>query len=61
MEYGGRTVQGEYHPHGENDYYTYGKRRMLLRLALFLVTCIPQISLSLPYWAHLISGMGWVG
>ena len=30
-------------------------------VALFLVTYIPQISLSLPYWTHLISGMGWVG
>lgn len=30
-------------------------------VALFLVTYIPQISLSLPYWTHLVSGMGWVG
>lgn len=30
-------------------------------VALFLVTYIPQISLSLPYWTNLISGMGWVG
>ena len=30
-------------------------------VALFLVTYIPQISLSLPYWTHLISGMGWTG
>ena len=29
-------------------------------VALFLVTYIPQISLSLPYWTNLISGMGWV-
>ena len=29
-------------------------------VALFLVTYIPQISLSLPYWTHLIDGMGWV-
>ena len=29
-------------------------------VALFLITYIPQISLSLPYWTHLISGMGWV-
>ena len=30
-------------------------------VALFLVTYIPQISLSLPYWTNLISGMGWTG
>ena len=30
-------------------------------VALFLVTYIPQISRSLPYWTHLVSGMGWVG
>ena len=30
-------------------------------VALFLVTYIPQISLSLPYWTNLVSGMGWVG
>ena len=30
-------------------------------VALFLITYIPQISLSLPYWTHLISGMGWTG
>ena len=29
-------------------------------VALFLVTYIPQISLSLPYWTNLIEGMGWV-
>ena len=30
-------------------------------VALFLVTYIPQISLSLPYWTHLIEGgMGWL-
>ena len=29
-------------------------------VALFLVTYIPQISLSLPYWTHLIDGMGWI-
>ena len=29
-------------------------------VALLLVTYIPQISLSLPYWTKLISGMGWV-
>lgn len=29
-------------------------------VALFLVTYIPQISLSLPYWTNLVSGMGWV-
>ncbi len=28
-------------------------------VALFLVTFIPQISLSLPYWTKLIAGMGW--
>ena len=30
-------------------------------VALFLVTYIPQISLSLPYWTKLIPGMGWNG
>ncbi len=30
-------------------------------VALFLVTYIPQISLSLPYWTKLISSMGWNG
>ena len=29
-------------------------------VALFLVTFIPQISLSLPYWTNLIEGMGWI-
>lgn len=29
-------------------------------VALFLVTFIPQISLSLPYWSGLVEGMGWV-
>ena len=30
-------------------------------VSLFLVTYIPQISLSLPYWTHLIEGgMGWL-
>ena len=28
-------------------------------VALFLVTYIPQISLSLPYWTKLIASMGW--
>ena len=28
-------------------------------VALFLVTYIPQISLSLPYWTKLIPAMGW--
>ncbi len=28
-------------------------------VALFLVTYIPQISLSLPYWTNLIASMGW--
>ena len=28
-------------------------------VALFLVTYIPQISLSLPYWTKLITSMGW--
>ena len=28
-------------------------------VALFLVTYIPQISLSLPYWTNLIPAMGW--
>ena len=28
-------------------------------VALFLVTFIPQISLSLPYWTDLVDGMGW--
>ena len=30
-------------------------------VALFLVTYIPQISLSLPYWTKLIPAMGWNG
>ncbi len=30
-------------------------------VALFLVTYIPQISLSLPYWTNLIPEMGWGG
>jgi tripartite ATP-independent transporter DctM subunit len=30
-------------------------------VALFLVTYIPQISLSLPYWTNLIPAMGWNG
>ena len=30
-------------------------------VALFLVTYIPQISLSLPYWTKLIPAMGWTG
>ncbi len=30
-------------------------------VALFLVTYIPQISLSLPYWTKLIGSMGWTG
>ena len=30
-------------------------------VALFLVTYIPQISLSLPYWTKLVGSMGWVG
>ncbi len=30
-------------------------------VALFLVTYIPQISLSLPYWTKLIGSMGWNG
>lgn len=30
-------------------------------VALFLVTFIPQISLSLPYWTGLVDSMGWVG
>ncbi len=30
-------------------------------VALFLVTYIPQISLSLPYWTNLIPAMGWTG
>ena len=29
-------------------------------ISLFLVTYIPQISLSLPYWTGLIKGMGWL-
>ena len=29
-------------------------------VALFLVTFIPQIPLSLPYWSGLIDGMGWM-
>ncbi len=29
-------------------------------IALFLVTYIPQISLSLPYWTGLIKSMGWL-
>ena len=30
-------------------------------VALFLVTYIPQISLSLPYWTKLVGSMGWNG
>ena len=30
-------------------------------VALFLITYIPQISLSLPYWTKLIPAMGWNG
>ena len=30
-------------------------------IALFLVTFIPQISLSVPYWTKLIPSMGWNG
>ena len=30
-------------------------------VALFLVTFIPAISLSLPYWTNLVDTMGWVG
>ena len=30
-------------------------------VALFLITYIPQISLSLPYWTNLIPSMGWNG
>ena len=30
-------------------------------VALFLVTYIPQISLSLPYWTKLVGSMGWAG
>ncbi len=29
-------------------------------VALFLVTFIPQISLSLPYWSGLVDSMGWL-
>ena len=29
-------------------------------VSLFLVTYIPQISLSLPYWTGLIKSMGWL-
>ena len=29
-------------------------------VALFLVTFIPQIALSLPYWSGLVSSMGWL-
>lgn len=29
-------------------------------VALFLVTYIPQISLSLPYWTKLVDSMGWI-
>ena len=33
---------------------------IMMFVALMLVTYIPQISLSLPYWSGLIKSMGWL-